>query len=185
MTQFAIITSFLSAIRNRYISYQNERSLKEKLSLAASVHNITGVELSYPKDFSDLQLLKELLQQHRLGVSAINFRSRRTGQWIRGSFSSHLANERRNVVDDLKRAVDAAVEIGCDQITTCPLNDGHDYVFEMDYFQAYDSFEQTVAEAATHNPNVRICIEYKWNDPRARCLIGNAGEALAFCLRPQ
>ena len=110
MTQLAIITSFLGAIRNRYISYQDERSLEEKLSLAASVDNIAGVELCYPQDFANPELLKELLQQHRLGVSAINFRSRRTGQWMRGSFSSHLANERRDVVDDLKKAMDAAVD---------------------------------------------------------------------------
>ncbi len=58
MPQFAIITSFLGAIKNRYISYQDERSLEEKLSLAASVHNIAGVELCYPQDFGDLELLK-------------------------------------------------------------------------------------------------------------------------------
>ena len=33
------------------------------------------------------------------------------------------------------------------------------------------------------NPEVRICLEYKMNDPRARCLLGNAGETLAFCQR--
>jgi xylose isomerase len=181
MPKLAIITGFLGAIKNRYINYQEDRPLADKLSLAASVNEITGLELCYPQDFGDLGLLKELLRQHRLGVSAINFRSRRTGQWMRGSFSSHLAEERHDVVADLKKAMDAAVETGCNRITTCPLNEGHDYVFEMDYFQAYDSFEQTIREAAGHNPDVRICIEYKWNDPRARCLIGNAGEALAFC----
>jgi xylose isomerase len=183
MPQLAIITGFLGAIKNRYINYQEDRPLAEKLFLAASVNDITGVELCYPQDFGDVRHLKELLLQHRLGVSAINFRSRRTGQWMRGSFSSHLANERREVVEDLKKAMDAAVETGCNRITTCPLNEGHDYVFEMDYFQAYDSFEQTIGDAAACNPKVRICIEYKWNDPRARCLIGNAGEALAFCQR--
>jgi xylose isomerase len=183
MPQLAIITSFLGAIKNRYINYQEDRPLAEKLSLAARVKDVTGVELCYPQDFGDVGLLKELLLQNRLGVSAINFRSRRTGQWMRGSFSSHLAMERRDVVEDLKKAMDAAVETGCNRITTCPLNEGHDYVFEMDYFQAYDSFEQTIGDAAGYNPDVRICIEYKWNDPRARCLIGNAGEALAFCQR--
>src|ERR1017187_2047352 len=103
MTQLAIITGFLGAIKNRYMSYQDERSLQEKLSLAGSVDNIAGVELCYPQDFGNPELLKESLRQHRLGVSAINFRSRRTGQWMRGSFSSHLANERRDVVDDLKK----------------------------------------------------------------------------------
>jgi len=65
--QFAIITSFLGAIRNRYISYRDERSLEGKLSLAASVDNIAGVELCYPQDFGDPELLKGLLRQHQTG----------------------------------------------------------------------------------------------------------------------
>jgi xylose isomerase len=87
------------------------------------------------------------------------------------------------VVEDLKRAMHFARELGCNRVTTCPLNEGHDYPFEMDYSKALDFFEETIREAAEHDPDVRICLEYKWNDPRARCLLGNAGETLAFCQR--
>jgi len=102
---------------------------------------------------------------------------------MRGSFSSQLATERQEVVEDLKKAIDIAAELGCNRITTCPLNEGHDYIFELDYGKALDFFEESIGEVASHNPEVRICLEYKWNDPRARCLLGNAGETLAFCQR--
>jgi len=124
-----------------------------------------------------------LLEQYSLGVSAVNFRSRRTGQWMRGSFSSASQTERDEVVADLKSAMDAAVKLGCNRITTCPLNEGHDYIFEMDYIKAYGYFEDSIAKAAAHNPNINISLEYKWNDPRARCFFGNAGETLSFCQR--
>ena len=181
MPKLAIISGFLGAVKNRYVTYQEDRPLAEKIAMAAQVGKMSGLELCYPQDFGDPAQLKELLHKYNLGVSAINFRSRRTGHWMRGSFSSQLSHERREVVEDLKKAMDYAVEFGCHRITTCPLNEGHDYIFEMDYAQAYNFFEETIREAAAYNPKVKICIEYKWNDPRARCLLGNAGETLAFC----
>lgn len=181
MPKLAIISGFLGAVKNRYVTYQEDRPLEEKFAMAAQVEKMSGLELCYPQDFGDPAQLKELLRKYNLGVSAINFRSRRTGQWMRGSFTSQLSHERREVVEDLKKAMDYAVELGCKRITTCPLNEGHDYIFEMDYTQAYTFFEETIREAAAYNPEVKICIEYKWNDPRARCFLGNAGETLAFC----
>lgn len=181
MNKLAIISGFLGAIKNRYMSYQEERPLEEKLRMASEVEGISGLELCWPQDFADSAVLKVLMGKYRLEVSAINFRSRRTGQWMRGSFSSQIQSERQEVVDDLKKAMDMAVELGCNRISTCPLNEGHDYPFEMDYGKAYDFIEETIGEAAVHNAKVKIAIEYKQNDPRARCLLGNAGETLAFC----
>ena len=183
MNKLAIISGFLGGVKNRYMTYQEDRPLVERFSMAARVENLDGLELCYPKDFDDLSETKALLSEHSLGVSAVNFRSRRTGRWLRGSFSSESEIERREVVDDLKIAMHIAKELGCNRITTCPLNEGHDYPFEMDYTKALGYFEETIGEAAEHDPDMRICLEYKWNDPRARCLLGNAGETLAFCQR--
>lgn len=181
MNKIAAISSFLGAVKNRYIEYQPERSLDERLAMAARVEGLAGLEVCYPADFKDPAHLKALLQRHGLGVSAVNFRSRRTGTWWRGSFSSADPKERAAVVDDMKRSLDYAAELGCDRVTTCPLNDGHDYVFEMDYSDAYGWAAETLAQICAHNLQVRVALEYKWNDPRVRCLLGSAGETLSFC----
>jgi xylose isomerase len=143
---------------------------------------VDGVELCYPADFENVAELKALLARHPLGISGVNFRSRRTGKWWRGSFISEQAGERRELVDDFKRAMDVTAELGCDRITTCPLNDGADTLFEVDYIKAYDYAAETFAAACAHNRAIRICIEYKKNDPIARCILGTAGETAAFCL---
>jgi xylose isomerase len=181
MNRLAVISSFLGAAHNRYIAYQPERSLVERLTLAAQIEGLDGLEICYPADFTDPGLLRLLLSDSGLGVAAVNFRSRRTGQWMRGSFTSAQATERQAVVDDCKRAIDLAAEMGSFRISTCPLNDGHDYPFEADYRVQYAGAEETFAAICAHNPATRICIEYKWNDPRARSLFGGAGETLAFC----
>jgi xylose isomerase len=181
VAKFSAITAFLGTVKNRFMTYQDDRDLETKLSMAGRIDGLDGVELCYPADFDDTARTRAMLKDHGLGVSAINFRSRRTGKWWRGSFTSALAEERREVTDDLKRAMDLAESIGCDRITTCPLNEGSDYLFEADYFAAFDGFETCLREAARHNPKVRISLEYKINDPRGRTIVGNAGEALALC----
>ncbi len=181
MNRLAIISSFLGACKNRYMTYQADRNLAEKFEMASQIEGAEGLELAYPRDFCDIQQLKALLSEYGFAVSAINFRSRRTGKWWRGSFSAESAVEREEVVDDLKQAMDLAVELGCYRITTCPLNDGTDYPFEMDYVHAYDYAAASFSEICAHNPCVRICIEYKRSDPRARCLFGTAGETAVFC----
>lgn len=181
MNKISIISGFLGSIKNRYMTYQEDRPIEQKIRMAAEVDGVDGLELCYPQDFSNATELKSLMKKYGLGVSAINFRSRRTGQWMRGSFSSQIASERREVVEDMKKAIDMAADMGCDRVSTCPLNEGHDYPFELDYAKAYDYMEDSIGQAALHNPDVRISIEYKQNDPRARCLLGNAGETLAFC----
>jgi xylose isomerase len=77
--------------------------------------------------------------------------------------------------------MDLAAELGAPRISTCPLNDGHDYVFEMNYLDAYRYAEETFSAICEHNRDIKVCIEYKWNDPRVRCLLGSAGETLSFC----
>jgi xylose isomerase len=182
MNKTAIITAFLGGVRNRYMVYQPERSLAEKLEMASQVQGCDGVELCYPADFEDSTELKALLDRYHLGVAAINFRSRRTGKWWRGSFTSSAAVERQEAVDDLRRAMDLSEELGCCRVTTCPLNEGVDVPFEADFGRMYDAAAEAFDAACAHNRDVKVCLEYKINDPRARVLFGTAGETASFCM---
>jgi xylose isomerase len=181
MNKLAIITAFLGEVRNRYMVYQGNRTLAEKLELASRIKGVDGLELCYPADFEKPAELKELLARYTFGISGINFRSRRSGKWWRGSFVSEKASERQEVVSDLKRAMDLAADLQCHRITTCPLNEGADTLFEVDYVKVYDYAAETFSAACAHNRNIRICIEYKLSDPMARCIFGTAGETASFC----
>lgn len=181
MYKLSIITGFLGKVANRFLQYQENVSFEEKLKLAESIEGLDGLELCYPADFSDPKATISLMKNSRLGISSINFRSRRNEKWLRGSFSSELSEERSDAVADFKRVVDIAAELGCDKVTTCTLNEGSDYLFEMDYASAYGKMAESLREVARHNRNINICIEYKLSDPRVRCLLGTAGETVAFC----
>lgn len=181
MNKNAIITAFLGGVKNRYMQYEPNRTIEEKIRLATKISDLQGFELCYPQDFEDLTLLKKLLNDNGFGVSAINVRSRRQGKWWRGSFSSAQERDRKELISDFQKAMDVAAEMGVNRITTCPLNEGNDYVFEMDYLDAYKYTEETFHAICSHNKDIKVCIEYKRNDPRTRSLIGSAGEALVLC----
>jgi xylose isomerase len=181
MNKLAIITAFLGEVRNRYMQYQGSRTLAEKLEMASRVKGLDGLELCYPADFENPAELKTLLKRYPFGISGVNFRSRRTGKWWRGSFISEKSSERQEVISDLKRAMDFAAELGCNRVTTCPLNEGADTLFEVDYIKVYEYAAETFSAACAHNRKIRLCIEYKKNDPIARCIFGTAGETASFC----
>ncbi len=181
MNKLAVISAFLGGVKNRYIQYKKDNTLSERFEIASRVENLDGLELCYPADFQDLEELRALLDKYGFGIPAINVRSRRSGKWLRGAFSSADAKERSEVVEDFKRALDIAAELGVPRISTCPLNDGHDYVFEMNYLDAYRYAEESFYAICSHDPQIRVCIEYKLNDPRTRCLLASAGETVSFC----
>ena len=179
----AVNTGFLGGMRNRFMTYQEDRPLSEKIRIAGSIPGLTGLELSYPRDFQDPAALRKLLDEAGLRAAAVNFGARRGGTWWRGSFSSSDAKERGEAVSDLRKAMDAAREFGCGMVATCPNNDGSDYLFEIDYADAYRFMEESFRTAAEHDGEVRIAIEYKTGEPRTQCLLGNAGETLTLCRR--
>jgi xylose isomerase len=83
-------------------------------------------------------------------------------------------------MDECRRMIDIVAKMGITRITNCPLNDGADFAFELDYARAYDHAAETFLAVASHCPDIRWCIEYKPSDPRARCLFDTAGGTLSF-----
>jgi xylose isomerase len=181
MNRLSVITAYLGGVKDKFLIYQSERDLTQKLSIASQVENIDGIELCFTADFEDFSRLTELLDQFKLTVSSINFRSRRSGTWMRGSFSSEHQKERREVTDDLKLAMSYASQLGCRLITTCPLNDGSDAPFDIDFNKAFDYTADSLSRACESDKDVLVSLEYKVSDPKTRCLFGNAGETLSFC----
>ncbi|NLA57466.1 MAG: sugar phosphate isomerase/epimerase [Firmicutes bacterium] len=179
--KYAVITSFLGGMRNRFMEYQPHRSLEEKIELAGQIEGLDGVEVSWPADCEDVGRLKRLLDSAGLEVSAVSLKLRGGPEWFRGSLTSPDPKIRRRAVEWCKEAKLAAEALGCSLVTTCPLNDGYDYLFEQDYWKAWHWMVETLQEAVEFRPDIKLSLEYKFADPRVRCFLGTAAEALAAC----
>ena len=80
----------------------------------------------------------------------------------------------------MKFAMDLAAELDTTMITCCPLIDGHNYNFQVDYLKQWAWLEEGIAAAAKHRDDIRISLEYKLNESRNYCILGDMGRTLVF-----
>jgi xylose isomerase len=175
--KYSLITGFLGELRDRFTSYQPSRDITEKFRLASNIKNLTGLELIYPQDFNDLELVKKLLSDYNFEVSAINLNIKGESKWRYGAFTAVNEETRKEAIKYLKRGMEIAEELGANIVTVCPLNDGSDYPFEIDYRSAWENTVSCIRECADFKPTVKISIEYKTCEPRMHVLVRDAGRA--------
>jgi xylose isomerase len=128
-----------------------------------------------PKSF------QQLLDEHGLKVSSVNVNIKSESKFHLGALTSRDPGIRAEAIEYLKAGMDWAAELDVNLVTVCPLSDGHDYPFEIDYGRAWGWLVECLGEAAAHRPEVRLSIEYKQSEPRARVIVPNTGIVLYLC----
>jgi len=171
----------MGQLKDRFSYYHQERSLEEKIALVSQVEGVTGVEMVYPNELSDVGLAKELLAKYNLRLSAVNVNIKGDPRWHQGALTARDKTTRDEAVQWMQQGMDIAAELGGNLVTMCPLADGHDYPFEVDYAYAWRRFIEGVRAAADYRPDVRLSLEYKASEPRARVIIGNVSKSLYAC----
>lgn len=178
--KYATITGFMGGLQDRFANYQPKRSMEEMVAMAAKIKGCSGLEVVYPQNFTETAYVKRLLEDHGLGVSTVNLNVKGEEKFRYGSFSSVEKAVREESVRYLKKAMDAAAELGCGIVTTALLNDGQDYPFEIDQYDAFNRALEGIQECAEYRKDVRISLEYKLAEPRIHCLFNNAGKMACF-----
>lgn len=181
--KFSIILGFLGRLNDRFSSYGQPRDLAAKFDLASQIEGLQGVELVYPFDFADPTETRALLERYHLSVSTVNVNLKAEPKFHRGALTSRDPGIRREAVQYMQQAMNLAAEFGCFMVTMAPLADGYDYPFETDYQQAWRWFLDGIGEAAAYRSDVRVSLEYKQSEPRAKVILPNAGTSLAAALQ--
>ena len=179
--RYSIILGFMGQLKDRFSLYHSEKSIEEKIALVSRVQGVSGVEIVYPAELSDVILVKELLDKYNLRLSAVNVNLKGDPRWHHGALTARDKTTREEAISWLKRGMDIAGELGSNLVTICPLADGHDYPFQMDYVQAWRNFVQCIKSTADHRPDVRLSLEYKMSEPRAHVILGNVSKSLYAC----
>jgi xylose isomerase len=96
----------------------------------------------------------------------------------KGTIGSTDPVVRQRSIDLCKYALDAAVEIGCPYLGIWPGQDGFDYYFEVDHLHAWEYWVRGLQEISDHNPNIRIGLEPKPDEPRAYSFISTVPKTL-------
>ena len=179
--RFTANASFFGINRDHYTTYQPARSVEEKIRAVATVEGIDGVELKYPLDFADPGLVKDLLAETGLVLTAVNVDIKNAEFFRFGALSARDRAARDKAVQMVTEGMDLAAEFGIDLVSTCPLADGFDYPFQIDYTDAWGYFIDSVSRACKHRPDVRLALEYQPHEPHAMILLNNVGTMLHVC----
>ena len=179
--KFSANAGFFGLRRDRFVQYQPQRTLEERFELVAQVEGVTGIELGHPGSFQDPALVKQLLEKHELTLSAVNVDTKDTAHFLHGALSANSAAARQEAIRRLREGMDLAAEFGAGLVTTCPLADGYDYPFQVDYTTAWGHYINTVRAVVAYRPDVKVCLEYQPHEPHAKILLNNVGKMLHVC----
>jgi xylose isomerase len=168
---------------DRFHEYQLARDLPQRLEMVKRVQGVDGIEIVYPQDFADPKQTVAMVRDAGLPVSAVNLIVKSEKKWQSGSFTSTDPQLRADAVANMKSAMDLAAELDAWMITCCPLIDGHNYSFQVDYLKQWRWLEEGIAEAARYRSDVRISLEYKLNESRNYVILGDVGRTLYLCER--
>jgi sugar phosphate isomerase/epimerase len=147
-------------------------TFEQKLEGVASLGDVKGVELSYPAEFEDPVPVKGKLASLGIAASNLEVELFGTAKWKYGALCSSDAATRREAIALSCRCMDAAAELGCDQISLWPGQDGYDYPLQIDYGAAWARTIDSMREIAAHRPGIKIAVEYKMKEPRTHILLG-------------
>ena len=173
--------AFFGKQSDGYTQYRPDRTLEEKFALVAQVEGLDGIELKYPFDLEDVELARRLLDQHGLELSAVNVDIKDATYFRYGALSAQSPVARQCAIARLCEGMDIAAELGANLVTTCPLADGYDYPFEIDYGAAWGHFIDTVIRVASYREDVKLVLEYQPHDMQANPLLNNVGKMLHVC----
>jgi xylose isomerase len=178
-------TTAFGSCADRFVrgGYREGYEFAKQLELMSQVEGLVGVALDYPSQYDDPAALRRVLDDVglELGMTEIDMYS--SARWKHGSLSSPDAALRAEAVALVKRGIDAAIEARGADVQLWLGQDGYEYPFQSDLRAAWDRLLEAITEIVNHRPEMRITIEYKIKEPRARCHLATVGDVLYICER--
>ncbi|MCL5770931.1 MAG: sugar phosphate isomerase/epimerase [Actinobacteria bacterium] len=166
----------------RYVpeGYFEQMDMEKILETISQIKDVSGMGVWYPGHplIEEPQKLKKKFSDYGLKAACIGPDLYSDRKWKHGALSTHEKNIRKEAIKIVKRTIDIAVELDAYSVSVWPAHDGFDYVFESNYISSYGYLMESLEEVACYNPRVKIAIEYKQKDPRAKSYIEDVGKLL-------
>ena len=183
--KYSAILGNLGNTCDRFLSsgYKDQPSKTEMMKKAASIPDVTGIELVGTWDITreNLEEMQEMLSAHHLQCSSIIPDHFSQKIWGKGAFTSRDAGIREKAVEATFEAMDMAEYLGCPLVNIWPGQDGYDYPLQGDFEKAYQWLVDAFRICADHNPGIKLALEYKMKEPRTHSYLATAANTLLIC----
>lgn len=173
-----VIIGFLGNTQDRFSQYQQSATTAQKLDIVSKIEGFSGVEIVFPYETSTAEETVALMKERNLEFAAVNVNVKKEEEWVAGSMSRANKGVRERAVQMIKDAKDYAKAVGAPHVTCCPLSDGYDMLFQVNYREAWKNLVDTFGEAADYLPEIPLFIEPKYSETRVHCHIDSTSKAL-------
>jgi xylose isomerase len=173
-----VIMAFLGKTQDRFSEYQKPATTREKLELVTKISGFDGVEMVFPYENSTPEETVALMTEFNLHFAAINVNIKKEAEWVPGALTRPDKRIRDRAVSMINRAKDFAKAVGAPHVTCCPLADGYDLLFQVNYCDAWKFMVDTIGEAADYLPEIPLFIEPKYSETRVHCQLDSTSKAL-------
>ncbi|MCU0376764.1 MAG: sugar phosphate isomerase/epimerase [Bacteroidales bacterium] len=173
-----VIIGFLGKTQDRFSEYQKPATTREKLEIVSRIEGFDGVEMVFPYETGDPAETKQMMDEMNLCFAAINVNIKKESEWVPGALTRPDKGIRDRAVSMIKKAKDYARAVGAPHVTCCPLSDGYDILFQVNYRQAWNYMVDAIGEAADYLPEIPLFIEPKYSETRVHCQLDSTAKAL-------
>ena len=174
----SVIIAFLGRTQDRFCEYHTPKTTFEKLQTVQKIKGFDGVEMVFPHETSTPEEISSMMRELQLNWAAINVNVKKDPQFVPGSLSRPVREIREEAVAMIKRAKDFAKAVGAPLVTCCPLSDGYDMLFQVDYQASWKYLIETIGEAADYLPEIPLFLEPKYSEVRVHCHLDSTSKAL-------
>ena len=174
----AVIIGFLGKTQDRFSEYQQPADTRAKLEMVKEIDGFDGVEMVFPYETGDPAETRKMMDSLGLKFAAINVNIKKEAEWVPGALSRPFKDIRDRAVEMIKKGKDYAKAVGAPHVTCCPLADGYDVLFQIDYSTAWKYMIETIGEAADYLPEIPLFVEPKYSETRVHCQLDTTAKAL-------
>lgn len=164
--------------------YREIPRLQERLAAVSKLKNVKGIEIEQTDVTPDVPVkeLKRMIKDYGLICSSVSASLTHDRRFALGGFGHQHQKTRNAAIDEGRKAVDIAKELGCSEVTVRLHTDGFDYPFQIDYTQQWNTVISSIKTIAKYaSPEVNVAIAYKTREPRKHLTVGTVGKSLSLC----
>jgi xylose isomerase len=158
--------------------------IQERLSIASKIKGFKAVEVSQSDISAEFPVkeLKRLLKDYSLLCSGVSANLAGDRRYALGAFGHQHPKTRNSAIDEGRKAVDIARQVGATEITLKLFSDGFDYPFHIDYTTHWNTLISSIKTIAKYaSPDINVAIAYKCREPRKFLTVATVGKALSLC----
>lgn len=158
--------------------------VQDRLAAAAKIKGLKAVEVTQTDVAPEFPVreMKRVLKDLGLACCGVSVNFTHDKRFNLGAFSHQHPKMRNAAIDEGRKAVDTARQLGACEITVRLYTDGFDYPFHIDYSTHWNTVISSIKTIAKYaSPDVNVAIAYKPRAPRKYLTISSVGKALSLC----